>query len=146
MPGGCHFLSRDHSFDRAGDAFAAVPRRLRDRARRHRDPARRLFLPVCGRARAVSALPGAAHPLLLRHSARDFGGSGGCWGASPKLIRGGLATLAAIMILSIALGAYHAGVEWKFWGGPHRLHRPDQRLRLGRQPAQADADDERRAL
>ena len=43
---------------------------------------------------------------------------GAARGASPKLIRGGLATLAAIMILSIALGAYHAGVEWKFWAGP----------------------------
>jgi disulfide bond formation protein DsbB len=44
--------------------------------------------------------------------------AGAARGASPRLIRGGLATLAAIMILSIALGAYHAGVEWKFWAGP----------------------------
>ena len=34
------------------------------------------------------------------------------------LIRGGLATLAAIMMVSVVLGAYHAGVEWKFWAGP----------------------------
>lgn len=43
---------------------------------------------------------------------------GAARGASPRLIRGGLATLAIIMIVSVALGAYHAGVEWKFWAGP----------------------------
>ena len=44
--------------------------------------------------------------------------AGAARGASPRLIRGGLATLAVIMLVSVALGAYHAGVEWKFWAGP----------------------------
>ena len=39
-------------------------------------------------------------------------------GVSTRLIRGGLATLAAVMVVGVALGAYHAGVEWKFWPGP----------------------------
>ena len=39
-------------------------------------------------------------------------------GAPTSLIRGGLATLAIIMFAGVALGAYHAGVEWKLWAGP----------------------------
>jgi disulfide bond formation protein DsbB len=39
-------------------------------------------------------------------------------GARTSLIRGGLATLAVVMLLGVALGAYHAGVEWKMWAGP----------------------------
>lgn len=39
-------------------------------------------------------------------------------GARPSLIRGGLATLAVVLMVGVALGAYHAGVEWKMWAGP----------------------------
>jgi disulfide bond formation protein DsbB len=39
-------------------------------------------------------------------------------GARTSLIRGGLATLAIVLLLGVALGAYHAGVEWKMWAGP----------------------------
>jgi disulfide bond formation protein DsbB len=39
-------------------------------------------------------------------------------GVPTRLIRGGLASLAAVMVVGVALGAYHAGVEWKFWAGP----------------------------
>jgi disulfide bond formation protein DsbB len=39
-------------------------------------------------------------------------------GAPSSLLRGGLATLAVIMFAGVALGAYHAGVEWKLWAGP----------------------------
>src|SRR5262245_363857 len=39
-------------------------------------------------------------------------------GAPSSLLRGGLATLAVIMFAGVALGAYHAGVEWKLWTGP----------------------------
>jgi disulfide bond formation protein DsbB len=35
-----------------------------------------------------------------------------------KFIRGGLATLAVVMLIGVALGTYHAGVEWKMWAGP----------------------------
>jgi disulfide bond formation protein DsbB len=31
---------------------------------------------------------------------------------------GGLALLGLIMVVSTGLGAYHAGVEWKWWPGP----------------------------
>jgi disulfide bond formation protein DsbB len=34
------------------------------------------------------------------------------------LVVGGLALLGVIMLASAGLGAYHAGVEWKFWPGP----------------------------
>jgi disulfide bond formation protein DsbB len=33
-------------------------------------------------------------------------------------VRAGLALLALAMLVSAALGAYHAGVEWKWWEGP----------------------------
>jgi disulfide bond formation protein DsbB len=39
-------------------------------------------------------------------------------GARTSLVRGGLATLAVVMMLGVLLGAYHAGVEWKLWEGP----------------------------
>ncbi|WP_113447382.1 disulfide bond formation protein B [Rhizobium cremeum] len=34
------------------------------------------------------------------------------------ITRGLIAIIAILMIVSIGLGAYHAGVEWKFWEGP----------------------------
>ena len=46
-----------------------------------------------------------------------------CWrsrrsfGAAPLIIVGFLAIIAA-MLCSAALGAYHAGVEWRWWPGP----------------------------
>jgi disulfide bond formation protein DsbB len=36
----------------------------------------------------------------------------------PRWARMGLWLLAAIFIVSVGLGAYHAGVEWGFWAGP----------------------------
>lgn len=38
--------------------------------------------------------------------------------ASRPVVIGGLALLALIMMVSTGLGAYHAGVEWKWWPGP----------------------------
>lgn len=37
---------------------------------------------------------------------------------SPSLAKTGLAVLALIFAAGALLGAYHAGVEWKFWPGP----------------------------
>jgi disulfide bond formation protein DsbB len=45
-------------------------------------------------------------------------------GAKPSLLRGGLATLVMVMFAGVALGAYHAGVEWKFWAGPSECTGP----------------------
>jgi disulfide bond formation protein DsbB len=36
----------------------------------------------------------------------------------PGLARAGLALLALIFLVSVGLGAYHAGVEWGWWQGP----------------------------
>lgn len=36
----------------------------------------------------------------------------------PAVTRGLFAVIAVLMIVSIGLGTYHAGVEWKFWEGP----------------------------
>lgn len=33
-------------------------------------------------------------------------------------LRGGLAVLSLIFLISAGLGIYHAGVEWHFWAGP----------------------------
>jgi disulfide bond formation protein DsbB len=38
--------------------------------------------------------------------------------APPRWARVGLLLLAALFLVSAALGAYHAGVEWGFWAGP----------------------------
>lgn len=54
----------------------------------------------------------AAMPLML---------AGGFLARDPALRKGfGLlaALLALIFLVSAGLGAYHAGVEWKFWAGP----------------------------
>lgn len=43
----------------------------------------------------------------------------GAWRGLPSpLIKGGLVLLALIMLAGAVLGAYHAGVEWKWWAGP----------------------------
>jgi disulfide bond formation protein DsbB len=41
------------------------------------------------------------------------------WRGFPRhALLGGLAVLALVMLWSAGLGAYHAGVEWKWWAGP----------------------------
>jgi disulfide bond formation protein DsbB len=39
-------------------------------------------------------------------------------GAPRSVLLGGLAVLALVWLWSAYLGAYHAGVEWKWWAGP----------------------------
>ncbi len=39
-------------------------------------------------------------------------------GASRKVLVAALAVIALGMLWNAGLGAYHAGVEWKFWAGP----------------------------
>ena len=39
-------------------------------------------------------------------------------GASRQWIVAGLAVVALAALANVGLGAYHAGVEWKFWQGP----------------------------
>jgi disulfide bond formation protein DsbB len=39
-------------------------------------------------------------------------------GASRKVLTAALVVIAAAMIFNAGLGAYHAGIEWKFWAGP----------------------------
>jgi disulfide bond formation protein DsbB len=39
-------------------------------------------------------------------------------GASRKVLIAALAVIAVGMLWNAGLGAYHAGVEWKFWAGP----------------------------
>lgn len=38
--------------------------------------------------------------------------------APRPLVTGGLALLALVMLIGLALAVYHSGVEWKFWPGP----------------------------
>ena len=49
-------------------------------------------------------------------------GAGRCsalsFGASRKVLVAALAVIAFGMLWNAGLGAYHAGVEWKFWPGP----------------------------
>jgi disulfide bond formation protein DsbB len=41
------------------------------------------------------------------------------WRRTPRMIViGGLIALALVMLWGAALGAYHAGIEWKIWTGP----------------------------
>ncbi|MGI8525982.1 MAG: disulfide bond formation protein B [Pseudolabrys sp.] len=39
-------------------------------------------------------------------------------GASRKVLMAGFGALAIVMLYNAGLGAYHAGIEWKFWPGP----------------------------
>ena len=43
---------------------------------------------------------------------------GASYGASRKVLVAALAVIALGMLWNAGLGAYHAGVEWKFWEGP----------------------------
>ena len=38
--------------------------------------------------------------------------------APPMLVKLGFALLVVILLVSVGLGVYHAGIEWKFWRGP----------------------------
>jgi disulfide bond formation protein DsbB len=38
--------------------------------------------------------------------------------APRSVVAGGFAVLLVAMLVSAVLGAYHAGVEWRFWAGP----------------------------
>ena len=38
--------------------------------------------------------------------------------APRSFVAAGFAVLVVAMLVSVALGAYHAGVEWRFWAGP----------------------------
>ena len=40
------------------------------------------------------------------------------------LVAGGLALIAAAMLIGVGLGVYHAGVEWKWWAGPQDCSGP----------------------
>ena len=41
------------------------------------------------------------------------------WRSAPRaLIIGGLIALAGLMLWSVYLGVFHAGIEWKWWQGP----------------------------
>src|SRR5262245_46596805 len=40
------------------------------------------------------------------------------------LVAGGLALIVAAMLISVGLGVYHAGVEWKWWAGPQDCSGP----------------------
>ena len=58
--------------------------------------------PVC---HCVASAWFARHPACVR-------------GASRKVLVAALAVIALGMLWNAGLGAYHAGVEWKFWEGP----------------------------
>ena len=74
-----------------------------------------LVSPARLRLSAVQIVPRAARSLLPRPAgrARD-----GLRSAANRWSRVGLVLLALIFLVSAALGAYHAGVEWGFWPGP----------------------------
>jgi len=40
------------------------------------------------------------------------------YGATPRILMVALLAIAAGMLWNAGLGAYHAGVEWKWWAGP----------------------------
>jgi disulfide bond formation protein DsbB len=41
------------------------------------------------------------------------------WRGAPRaLLTAGLAIIALAMLVNAGLGAYHSGIEWKFWPGP----------------------------
>jgi disulfide bond formation protein DsbB len=40
------------------------------------------------------------------------------YGARKPLIRYGLYLLTLVLLVSVGMGVYHAGIEWSFWQGP----------------------------
>jgi len=38
--------------------------------------------------------------------------------APRRVVIGGLSLIALVMVVSVGLGVYHAGIEWQFWAGP----------------------------
>jgi disulfide bond formation protein DsbB len=44
--------------------------------------------------------------------------AGASFGASRKVLVAGFVVIAGFMLWNAVLGAYHAGVEWKWWAGP----------------------------
>jgi disulfide bond formation protein DsbB len=51
--------------------------------------------------------------------------------AQRPVLVAGFAALAMAMLIGAALGAYHAGVEWKFWAGPTDCTGPISDLKAG---------------
>ena len=51
--------------------------------------------------------------------------------APPKLLMVGFAVIIVAMACNVALGAYHAGVEWHWWAGPTDCTGPLTDLRSG---------------
>jgi disulfide bond formation protein DsbB len=56
---------------------------------------------------------------------------GASHGASRKVMIAGFAVIAAFMLWNAGLGAYHAGIEWKFWQGPVECTGPLQPFGAG---------------
>src|SRR4029079_14709253 len=54
---------------------------------------------------------------------------GSSYGAKRKVLMAGFLVLAAMMIWNAGLGAYTAGVQWKFWAGPTDCSGPLNDLR-----------------
>jgi len=53
-------------------------------------------------------------------------------GASRKVLIAALAAIALAMLWNAGLGAYHAGVEWKWWEGPRDCSGPVNSLGAAR--------------
>lgn len=56
---------------------------------------------------------------------------GAAAGASRKVLLAALLAIAAAMLWNAGLGAYHAGVEWRWWPGPQDCSGPLNDLRSG---------------
>jgi disulfide bond formation protein DsbB len=49
---------------------------------------------------------------------------GASYGASRKVMVAGFVVIVAAMLWNAGLGAYHAGIEWKWWAGPQDCSGP----------------------
>jgi disulfide bond formation protein DsbB len=49
---------------------------------------------------------------------------GAAWKAPRLIVAGGLALIAAAMLIGAALAVYHSGIEWKWWAGPQDCSGP----------------------
>ena len=67
-------------------------------------------------------------------------------GCAARRVAGGPRVLAVAALCNAGLGAYHAGVEWRFWPGPTDCTGPIGRSRQCRQPAGPSRQGEGGAL
>ena len=107
------------NLDRLGAQPADRGGRGRGGDRRRGDHPRRLDLPVRLGYRPCPLCLEQRYPYYFAIPLAVFIILGETVGSRRRVLLAALAVIAALMLWNAGLGAYHAGVEWKWWPGPN---------------------------